>query len=182
MTKTVEAQRSSDGRARTLGRLGALLALAGCALCAQGAAAESNEAEAADVTVVTADSLTFDHEQRYAIFDKNVVVNDPRMKLTSEQLTLRFNEEGEASLIEAEGKVVLLQDDKRATAGKAVYDVLTGKIVLRMKPRVERGKDYLEGDVITFWRDENRMVCQPNARLVITPQSGTAPSILRQGN
>ena len=50
----------------------------------------------------------------------------------------------------------------------------TGKIVLAQKPRVLRGRDMLEGELITYWRDDNRMICQPQARLVIYPEQGGA--------
>ena len=46
------------------------------------------------------------------------------------------------------------------------------KIVLAIKPRVTRGRDTLEGELITFWRDQNRMICQHQARLVIYPEKG----------
>jgi lipopolysaccharide export system protein LptA len=125
-----------------------------------------------DVTVITSDRLTFDYEQQYAYFEGHVVVTDPEMKLTSEEMTVLFNEESEVTSIEAVGDVRIQQDDKIANSGRAVYEVATGKIMLQEKPRVRRGKDLLQGDTITFWRDQNKMVCEPRARLVIFPEQG----------
>lgn len=157
-----------------------LLAVGACLLAAvprlRGAEAEEpTKAEletGADVTVVTSDRLTFDYKKQYALFEHNVIVTDPRMQLAADRLTIHFTEDGKAQTIKAEGRVTITQEDKTAQSGLATYDLESGKIVLAIHPRVTRGRDVLEGEVITFWRDDNRMVCQPQARLVIYPEKG----------
>ena len=122
----------------------------------------------ANATVITADKLTFDYLKRFALFDKNVVVNDPRMQMSADRLTITFTEAGGAQTIKAEGKVLITQDDKKARADMASYDVVTGKIVLSGgPPQVMQQRNILEGDTITFWRDEQRIECYPRARLVM---------------
>jgi len=158
--------------------VGGMLGAAGPGRAADAAAPAESEITA-DVTVITSDRLTFDYKKKYALFEQNVVVTDPELKLTSDRLTVVFDDKGKPTNIKAEGNVVLSQADKNAKAMVATYDVATGKIVLAGKPRVSRGRDILEGDVITFWRDENRMVCQPQARLVIYPdRDGSKSSLL----
>lgn len=127
-----------------------------------------------DVTVITSDRLTFDYKARRAMFEQNVIVTDPEMQLAADKMTVQFDEKGKVTLIKAEGRVTITQADKTAQAGLATYDVQTGKIILAVKPRVTQGRDTLEGEVITFWRDENRMICQPQARLIIYPEKGGA--------
>lgn len=127
---------------------------------------------AAGVTVITSVRLTFDYDKQYALFEDNVVVTDPEMKLTADKMNVYFDDENQVKLIVAEGAVQIEQADKIATSGKATYKVATGTIVLEDEPRVRRGKDLLEGTIITFWRDENKMVCEPQARLVIFPDKG----------
>ena len=122
-----------------------------------------------DLTVVTADRLVFDYSKQYALFEGNVVVNDPNMSLQADTLIIKFNQESDVQSIVAKGHVVIEQTDKRAESGVAAYDVVSGKVVLEENPVVRRGKDLLTADVITFWRDENKMVCEPRARLVIFP-------------
>lgn len=124
------------------------------------------------ITVVTAERLTFDYNKGYALFEENVLVVDPDMQLECDRLTITFNKAGKVEVIKAEGRVTIMQEDKTAHAAVGTYEVATGKIVLSGKPRVMRGRDTLEGETITFWRDENRMVCQPSARLVIYPEEG----------
>lgn len=121
-----------------------------------------------DATVVTADKLTFDYIQKFALFEGRVLVNDPRLQLSSDRLTIVFTEDGGAQTIKAEGKVLLTQGDKKARSDVATYDVPSGKIVLAGgPPQVMQGRNILEGEVITFWRDEQRLECKPKARLVV---------------
>ena len=121
-----------------------------------------------DATIVTADKLTFDYTQKFALFDGNVLVNDPRMQLSAQRLTIIFTEHGGAQTVKAEGKVLLTQGDKKARAEVATYDVASGRIVLAGgPPQVMQGRNIMEGEVITFWRDQQRVECKPKARLVI---------------
>ena len=139
------------------------------------AAEPAGQASSADdVTVITSDRLTFDYKAKRAMFEQNVIVTDPEMQLAADKMTVQFDEKGKVTFIKAEGRVTITQADKTAQSGLATYDVQSGKIILAVKPRVTQGRDTLEAEVITFWRDENRMVCQPQARLVIYPEKGGA--------
>lgn len=133
----------------------------------------------ADATVVTADKLTFDYIKKFALFENNVVVNDPRLQLSANRLTIIFTEDGGAQTIKAEGKVLLTQGDKKARADVAVYEVATGRIVLSGgPPQVMQGRNILEGEVITFWRDQQRLECKPRARLVVYSEDFGDPESL----
>jgi len=135
-------------------------------------AAEGEEAVTSEVTVVTSDRLTFDNKERYALFEGDVLVVDPRIRITADWLEIRFDESNRPTLITARGAVRIEQEDTVATAGEAVYEVGPGKIVLKIAPRVRRGHDLLEGEEIIFWRDQNKLICGPAARLVIYPEEG----------
>jgi len=125
-----------------------------------------------DVTVITSDRLTFDARNRFALFEYNVLVTDPKMQMAADKLTVSFDEKGQAKTIKAEGRVTITQADRTAQSAMATYDVDSGQIVLTGKPRVTRGKDILEGEMITYWRNEDKMICTPGARLIIYPQKG----------
>ncbi|HOU21583.1 MAG TPA: LptA/OstA family protein, partial [Kiritimatiellia bacterium] len=111
----------------------------------------------------------------------NVVVNDPRLQLSANRLTIIFTEDGGAQTIKAEGKVRLTQGDKKARSEVATYDVPSGRIVLAGgPPQMMQGRNILEGEVITFWRDEQRLECKPRARLVVyTEDYGDADSFFK---
>ena len=157
----------------TIGKwMGAALAAAVLGAGAPARAALEDDGRAleasATATVVTADKLTFDYIKKFAVFDGNVVVNDPRLQLSSDKLTIVFTEDGGAQTVKAEGKVLLTQGDKKARADVASYDVPSGKIVLAGgPPQVMQGRNILEGEVITFWRDQQKVECKPRARLVV---------------
>ena len=148
------------------------MVIAGAALPALAAGEAAGGSSVEPVTVVTSEKLTFDYKKQYALFENNVVVTDPEMQLAADRLTVFFDAKGKAKSIKAEGRVTIQQADKTAQSGLATYDFESGKIVLAVKPRVTRGRDTLEGELITFWRDQNRLICQPQARLVIYPEKG----------
>ncbi|HIE11677.1 MAG TPA: hypothetical protein EYP62_08690 [Kiritimatiellae bacterium] len=141
-------------------------------LCSEGGTVNGGGATTSEVTVVTSDKLTFDNIEHYALFEGNVVVVDPRIRIEADWLEIRFDEKNRPMLITARGAVRIEQRGSVATAGEAVYEVGPGRIVLKIAPRVRRGRDLLEGEQIVFWRDENKMVCGPSARLVIYPEEG----------
>jgi lipopolysaccharide transport protein LptA len=132
-------------------------------------------------TVITSTRLNYDQEKRTAIFEDQVVVTDPRVKITADKLTVLFSGDNKVTAIEAEGTVVIRQDEKIATGEKARYEVDEGKFVLTGHPKVQNGRDLLSADIVTFWRNTNRIQCEPHARLEIrTEQVGTTNSVLKR--
>ena len=162
-------------------RVGIALATALLAAAA-GARAERPEDAAPEEpqTVITSERLTYDADRRYALFEQDVTVTDPALRLTADRLTVRFNEQNAVVSIEAVGNVAIEQPDRRAWAERAEYDVATGRILLEGEPRVMQGRDLLSGERITFWRDQQRLVCEPRARLVLHPERGGMQGILRE--
>lgn len=154
------------------GLLGLLLAT-GSVGAADKDAAKKTEGEE-EVTIITSDKLTADYKQHYALFEGTVVVTDPQMQLTSDRLTVTFDANNKIKTLKADGKVNIRQTDKLAKADTATYDIDSGKVVLTGKPRVMRGKDMLEGDEITMFRNESRILVHPRARLVVYPERGGA--------
>ncbi len=136
------------------------------------------EIDEAEATVITSKRLTFDQTHQYALFEDDVVVVDDSMRLTADRLTVFFDDDNQAELIEAVGNVVMQQEDTTAWARKATYSVEEGTIFLEGSPRIRRGRDVLEGDTITFWREDNRMICEPRARLVLFPDDGGSRDFL----
>lgn len=121
------------------------------------------------LTVITSERLTFDYKQHFALFEENVVVTDPEIKILADKLTVVFDDKNAAKSVKAEGHVQLLQLDKQAQSDLADYDVVSGEIQLHGNPKVTRGKDVLTGDTIIFWRNENRMKVNKRAKLILSP-------------
>ncbi|NLB55251.1 MAG: hypothetical protein GX811_05715 [Lentisphaerae bacterium] len=118
-------------------------------------------------TVITSTRLTYDKEKGFALFDENVVVEDPQLKMKCASLKIEFDADDNVVLLEAEGDVVMAQDDKIAIGDRARYDVIEGKVSLAGNPKVRRGGHEISGDTIVFWRNDNRMLVEPNARVKI---------------
>ncbi len=133
-----------------------------------------------EATVITSEKLTYDYGKKYALFEENVVVADPQLRLTADTLTVHFAEKGKAEEVLAEGNVHIIQEDKNARAGRATYKVTQGVIILEKNPRFYRDKDVLQADKITFFRFKNKIICEPHARLLIYPQEegGTSKTFL----
>lgn len=131
------------------------------------------ELDESAATVITSRRLTFDQKNQFALFEENVLVVDPSLRMRADRLTVRFGADNQAESIEAVGRVVIQQEDTIAWAGRAAYDVVSGMIFMEDSPRIKRGRDTLEGDTITFWRDDNKMICEPRARLVLFPEQET---------
>lgn len=136
-------------------------------------------ASVGELTVVTSDRLEYDAQKGSAVFERNVIVSDPNLKMKCDKLTIFFTGTSQVTRVLAEGRVVMSQDDKKAWAAKATYDLATGQIELEGDARVMRGRDMLLADTITYWRDQNRMVGRPNARLIIYPEPGGKNTILK---
>lgn len=153
-------------------RMGGVWAVALIGLVAVSVAADVEDEftiDKAEATVITSTRLTFDQQERYALFEEDVVVEDPSLRLLADRLTVFFDEQNQAESIEAVGNVLIEQEETTAWARKATYDVVSGMIFLEGSPRIRRGRDVLEGDTITFWRDDNKLICEPQARLVLFP-------------
>lgn len=150
----------------------ACLATALSAPAADDAAAAPLEAFGAagtNETVITADRLNYDYRRSIAVFEGNVDVQDPRMRIRSEKLTVIFGEANSIKSVTAIDNVRIWQDDKKATCRLAVFRAATGEVVLTGDAVVERATDRLSGEQITFWIGEERIESVPGI-LRITPQ------------
>lgn len=119
-------------------------------------------------TVITADHLSFDYNRMVAVFDGNVHAQDPQMLMTSEKLTVFFDETNDVKSVTAIGNVRVYSEDKRAECDKAVYIRRMGRVELTGNARLFRGRDEIRGREITFWLDDERMLVEPG-KLILYP-------------
>ncbi len=145
-------------------RLFLLLGLA-CSSLVTGA-----EQEHADRTVITSESLLFDYQRSIAIFEGNVRVEDAQVILTCEKLYVYFDENNEIDSVVARENVHIVQDDREARAGRAVYRASEGSIVLTENARLYRGVEELRGDEIQIFTESEKVIAKP-ARLIVLPRS-----------
>ena len=123
-------------------------------------------------TVITSQRLDFDYPRRTAVFEGNVVVNDARVTIKSDQMTALFSTNNQPEMITAVGNVVIDQEDRKATCERATYSVKSGLLVLTGKPVVTRGTEVMSGSRIIFSRDDDKVKCE-DAKLTIVPKQGS---------
>ena len=161
--------------------MGRMVILASMGLAWSAMAAESvkpaTAGEGTNFTVITSTRLSFDQQKRQAVFDKNVVVTDREIKILADCLKVFFTEDNKVDRIEAEGRVTILRNDLKATGEKATYDIKEGKLQLTGNPLIQRDQDQLTGKTITLWRNSQRILCEPNARLVIDSEQDMSRSL-----
>ncbi len=126
-------------------------------------------------TLLTGERLLFDYDQRQVQLEHDVVVVDDQGRLEAERLSGRFSASNEVESVEASGGVAFAATNRAAVAEAAFYDYAESMVELRGRARVEEGENRLSGERIRFWtRGTRKMVCEPNALLVVTSAPGLA--------
>jgi lipopolysaccharide transport protein LptA len=129
-------------------------------------------------TEIRADRLVYTEDSKVAELEGSVRVRDPRAALNCNKLILHVKDDNEIDWIEALSEVIIQLDDRKALAERASYHVDEGKIVLEDGPKVKQGKNIMTGDRILFWHQTRRMVCEPNARVLLYPDEETKAKFL----
>lgn len=84
--------------------------------------------------------------------------------------------EDRVTRIEAEGRVRMVQDGRRAVADRAVYERAEEKVVLTGSPKVWEGKNVVSGREITVFLDEDRSEVKDDVRVILYPRDEEKPS------
>jgi len=133
-------------------------------------------------TEIRSDRLVYDEEQSLAEFDGNVRMRDPRVALSCGKVRLHLKENNEIDWIEALSEVIIHLDDRKALSDRASYYADEGRFVLDGDPKVKDGRNIMTGDRITFWQETRRMVCEPNARVLLYPDDEMKAKFLKDLN
>ncbi len=124
---------------------------------------------------VTSSSLEADGGLKQVVFVGNVVAVQGALTMHADKLIVRYaGQSHDVSQIEALGKVRIEKDGRVATAGRGIYEVGKGVVVLTRSPRVQQGVNSVEGDEIIFYLNEDRSVVKSQAgsrvRAILTPR------------
>jgi lipopolysaccharide export system protein LptA len=148
-------------------------------------AAIAAETPAGDQAVeITSERLNADYGKGLIRFLGTVVTRKGDVTIYSEELVLHLEqgEQGSQKVreIEAFKNVRIVQGERVATGQAARLDNDAEKVVLTGSPRVQEGKDFVEGDEITVFLKEDRSVVKsrPGSRTkaVFHPkEKGNAP-------
>jgi lipopolysaccharide export system protein LptA len=136
---------------------------------------------------IVSDRLEAYQQQQKVIFIGNVVAKQGELTIRGDRMTIFYLEEnnpqpneeglaGKVDRIEVDGGVHISQKEIVATGEHVVYFNEENKIILTGKPRVERGKDSIQGEKITLFLDTEKSVVEggPSRPVEATIYSSTS--------
>ncbi len=124
---------------------------------------------------ITADRMETNQDENTITFESHVIVQQDDVTITSNRLkvTMLQGDKKPASVesspaeridyIEFDGDVKVTQQDRLATANKAIFYQKEQKIMLHGRPVVTKGQDRVEGNLITIFLKEGRSVVEGSA-------------------
>lgn len=121
-------------------------------------------------TVITSDRMEYDKKEAKILFERNVKVEDPQYRLTSDRAIVMLHGSEDVSQVRAIGHVRIFDDDRECTCDEANYFRATGKITMKGEVRVRHGEDTLVTRDGTLWSNEDSAECSP-ARVIIRSKS-----------
>jgi lipopolysaccharide transport protein LptA len=132
-------------------------------------------------TVITSEHWVYNNGSRQVIYTGNVQVDDPRMKLTCEQLIAYLPPSGGLDHLVALTNVVMDSVDEKgqtnhATSDMAVYEhnvkngVTNETVTLTGNARIRSGQDWMTGEPIVWDRVNNSMRAE-NPKMILYQNS-----------
>lgn len=108
---------------------------------------------------IKSNELFTDTANRTATFVGKVSARQGDMTIFSDKLVITYSEKDrDVETVEAQGNVRVIQGDRQALAGHAVYDNRAGKIVFDGAPKVYQGNNVISGRVITYFVEDQKSV------------------------
>ena len=156
----------------------ALLEISG----ASGVALEGLSSGTGSVTEVRADRVVYAESKGVVELKGNVRLRDPRAAMNCEKVLLYLKDNNEIDWIDALGEVIIQSVERKALADRATYLADEGKFTLEGDPKVKLGLNVMTGDRIIFWHETRRMVCEPNARVLLYLDEETNAKFMKDLN
>lgn len=143
----------------------------------------SDEPQEAELdTEIRADRVEYDGSKKTAVLSGNVRIRDPRASMNCDDVRIFLKDNNEIDWIEASGGVIIQTRDRKAVAEQATYHAGEGKFMLLGEPKVSQGLNIMTGERIIFWHETQRMVCEPNARVLLYLDEETKAKFLQDLN
>lgn len=148
-------------------------------------------------TIATADSMEMNSSANLAVLSGNVQVVDSRMKIDCHKMNIyledrqkvlkKSKKKNDKNTVQTLGnakainKIICIGDvtivrlagdvkaeTQKAMAGKAIYHLKEGKIILsENNPIIIRGRDSVNGKIITVWVDQQKMHVDKDSLIVL---------------
>ena len=125
---------------------------------------------------IQSDEMSVNFQQREIVFLGNVLVTQADFSLTADKVTALFGEQAEdIREIVAVGNVEVHKGEKAAWGDRAVYDRAKATIRLSGSPRLQQGRDFIQGKEILFYLEDDRMHVEGTVKVRFLPQQQPAP-------
>lgn len=158
-----------------------LLALLGLGLIPSGAAAQAGSASVAFGSLkgdpalpveVTADQLRVNQADGTAFFTGNVLVGQGVMRMSSAELLVNYDAEGETiTRMHATGGVTLVNGTETAEGDEAVYTLADGIVVMTGDVLLTQGSSAISGTLLTVDLNAGTGVMEGRVTTVFIPAS-----------
>jgi len=110
---------------------------------------------------IQSDTMSVNFQRHEIVFQGNVKVRQADFSLTAQRVTAVFGETADdIERIVATGDVAIQKADRVAWGREAVYDRKKSVIVLQGNPRIQQGGNFIQGEKISVFLDQDRMDIQ----------------------
>ena len=133
--------------------------LASAQVAADGSGIGQNVTASSGGLEVTGESSEWDLKKGTVRFSGDVVAVRRDVVLRTEQLLLTYSGEKITTAVTT-GGVVLTRDDLTVSGETATLTVSSGEIIVTGNPLVTQGASRLEGNRVTVFLDDDRIVCE----------------------
>ena len=138
------------------------------------AAVSAEEAVKTGHTVIRSKRLTYDYRRSIAIFEEDVVVRDPAVRIESDRLNVLMAGTNAVRSVTATGNVRFWHEDKEGRCDKAIYISRTGEVLLYGNAEIIRGPDRVSGTEIEFNIYRDKITCTPATLVIFSADGGPA--------
>ena len=108
---------------------------------------------------IVSDTMEGFDKEKYVIFKGNVVARQDDLYIYSDTMEAYMSADtNEIDKANAKGHVRIIKQNKTATCKEAFFDNVKGEILLKGDAVVTSDKDRVEGDVVTYYVNEDRAV------------------------
>lgn len=142
---------------------------------------------------IVADRLDAYNDKKLVVFSGNAVATQGKRVMKSDKILLFYRQDadgktkpppgpgsiasgGDLERIEAEGNVMITEEDRTVTGEKAVFEQEKQQIVITGNTVLKEGKNVIQGQKITVYLAENRAVVDGEEKKRVTatiyPQEG----------
>lgn len=115
---------------------------------------------------ITSEQLEADDQAGIFIFKGDVQAQQGEVFIYAQTMTVSYikGEKRQIETVIAEGDVRIVQLNRIATGGKAIFYHQEGRIILSDQPRVVQGDNTVEGERIVVYLNDNRSIVEGSSK------------------